>query len=127
VIVVVDESVSFAVVEALRHLGHEVTAMAEEPHAGLVDRAVYEQTVGRDALLITRDHHFTNTLRYPPQHTAAIIYIRRGNLRSEEEAALVVRLFDRHDLSLYKGNLITLYQNEFRIQDPLLGSTIESL
>jgi len=45
--------------------------------------------VREQAVLVTRDYHFTNPIRFPAEKTAGIIYIRHGNLKSEEEIMLM--------------------------------------
>lgn len=71
-------------------------------YAGIKDTEVYNLAIKEKAILITRDHHFTNAIRFPIGKSEGIIYIRYGNLRSEE-AELVVRLVKSHDLSAIKG------------------------
>ncbi len=113
---VVDENVSMSVTDRLRALGHFVFALSDNMYAGIKDTEVYNLTIKEKAILITRDHHFTNTIRFPTGQTEGIIYIRYGNLRSEEEAELVVRLVQSHDLSTIKGQLVTLYKDGIKIR-----------
>ncbi len=113
---VVDESVSYAVVKELRKLEYEVISIGEKPLSGLQDEGVYNFAVKEKAILITRDFHFTNSLRFPPQETGGIIYIRNGNLRAEEEVALIARLFRFHNLDIIKGKLVTLYKKSMKVR-----------
>ena len=78
------KNVSFSVVRKLRALGYNVIAIAEE-YASIKDQSIYEMAIREKAILITRDYHFTNSLRYPPEKTEGIVYIRHGNLKSNEE------------------------------------------
>jgi predicted nuclease of predicted toxin-antitoxin system len=78
--VVVDESVSYGLVEVLRQAGHEVVSVAELPTAGMADEQVFLLVQEHRAGLITRDYHFTNAIRFPAHLTRGILYIRRGNL-----------------------------------------------
>jgi predicted nuclease of predicted toxin-antitoxin system len=59
--IVVDESVSFGVVSYLRDEGFEVIAIAESLTSGLRDPEIFAIVKKEKAILITRDHHFTNT------------------------------------------------------------------
>jgi predicted nuclease of predicted toxin-antitoxin system len=86
---VVDESVSYAVVEKLQEFKHEVISIAKD-FSSLKDQDVYKLAVAEKAVLITRDHHFNNSIRFPPEKTNGIVYIRHGNLKSEEEVKLVL-------------------------------------
>ncbi|MBC8181098.1 DUF5615 family PIN-like protein [candidate division KSB1 bacterium] len=74
--IIVDESVSFGVVGYLKAAGYDVTGIMENPTSGLEDKDVFELVVNNKAVLITRDHHFTNSLRFPASETSCIIYIR---------------------------------------------------
>ena len=86
--IVIDESISYGVVSYLRNEGHSVIAIAEQPTSGFKDEEVFEIVTREQASLFTRDHHFTNSLRFPPQDTAGIIFIRKGNLTSDQEIDL---------------------------------------
>ena len=61
--IVIDESVSFGVASFLKEKGHEVIAIAEGS-SGLKDSEVFELVKKEKSALITRDHHFTNNIRY---------------------------------------------------------------
>jgi Domain of unknown function (DUF5615) len=68
--------------------GHQIVAVAEAGTSGNSDEEVFLLARNTKAILITRDYHFTNPLRFPPNKTAGIIYIRQGNPTSEEEIHL---------------------------------------
>lgn len=89
---VVDESVSYAVVEKLRELKYEVVSVAKD-FASLKDRDVHKLAVAEKAILITRDHHFTNSIRFPPEKTNGIVYIRqrKPQVRRRSEACSRIR------------------------------------
>ncbi|MFB0545415.1 MAG: DUF5615 family PIN-like protein [Anaerolineae bacterium] len=107
--VVLDENVSLGLAEPLRRAGHEVLAITEmAAWQGMSDDGVWALARDQQALLITRDYHFTNAIRFRPEEVLAVIYIRRGNLRSEEEIELVTRFLSGYDLADYAGKLITL-------------------
>ncbi|MCH8127885.1 DUF5615 family PIN-like protein [candidate division KSB1 bacterium] len=76
----VDESVSYGIASYLRNEGYNVIAIAEKETSGLKDSDVFQIIKRENAVLITRDHHFTNNLRFPTKETACIIFIRKGNL-----------------------------------------------
>jgi len=106
--IVVDESVSFGVVDYLRYAGYEVTAIMEKPTTGLEDKGVFELVKNEKAVLITRDHHFANSLRFPPSETECIIYIRKGNLTATKEINLIKWFFESYSISGFRGRLITI-------------------
>ncbi|PIW34028.1 MAG: hypothetical protein COZ37_04190 [bacterium (Candidatus Ratteibacteria) CG_4_10_14_3_um_filter_41_18] len=115
---VVDENVSHAVVEQLRTLGHNVIAISEKRGVGIKDSEIFTLVVREKAIFITRDDHFTNPIRFPSTRTEAIIYIRHGNLQSEEERRLIGKLVESYDLAALKGSLITLYRDGLNIRHP---------
>lgn len=55
-------------------------------------------------------------VRFPPNRTAGIIFIRRGNLTSEEEIGLVRDFLSHHSPEDYAGRLVTLYKNSVKIR-----------
>lgn len=114
--IIVDESVSFGVVEYLRYHGHDVTAIADTATSGIKDIEVFEVVKKERAVLITRDHHFTNSLRFPSEKTACIIFIRKGNLTSKEEIELIEWSFNSCSLSEFQGRLVTLSKNHIKLR-----------
>lgn len=106
----IDENVSFAVVEKLRALGHEAKSVASSGLVGATDRDVFRTAVERECVLLTRDYHFTNQLLFPASATMGVIYIRQGNLRSEEEADLIEQIIKQHPTEIIRGKLVTIYK-----------------
>lgn len=99
--IVVDESVSYGLVETLREAGHSVIAIAESSTSGIIDEDIFKLVIEDSALLITRDYHFTNSVRFPPDRTSGIIYIRQGNLTADEEITLIQRFLLNHSSHEY--------------------------
>ncbi|MGR3310940.1 MAG: DUF5615 family PIN-like protein [Candidatus Brocadiales bacterium] len=114
--IVVDENVSYGVVVTLREMGHSVIAIAESEKSGIIDENVFKLVIEGSAVLITRDYHFTNPVRFPPESTRGIIYIRCGNLTAAEEIALVQRFLSIHSHEEYSGKLATLYKDSVRVR-----------
>jgi predicted nuclease of predicted toxin-antitoxin system len=83
--IIADENVSLGVVTFLRNEGFEVSGIMESSISGLDDFNIFELVRKEKGILITREHHFTNSLRFPSEKTAGIIYIRKGNLTTQEE------------------------------------------
>jgi len=112
---VVDESVSYAVVEKLQELKYEVISVAKD-FASLKDRDVYKLAVAEKAILITRDHHFTNSIRFPPEKTNGIVYVRHGNIKSEDEAKLVLEFVQKYIPKGIRSSLIVLQKKGIKIR-----------
>lgn len=114
--IVVDESVSYGLVAVLRKSGHSVIGIAEGTTSGIIDEEIFNLAMESSAVLITRDYHFTNAVRFPPDKTGGIIYIRCGNLTSDEEIKLVQKFLSNHHYEEYSGRLVTLYENSVKIR-----------
>ena len=112
----VDENVSFGLVEHLRTYGHQVTSIVEIHKQGLSDEKIFARAKMDKLIIITRDHHFTNAIHFPVEETAGIIYIRHGNLSSSEEIKLVESFLTTHSLEQYHGKLVLLSQGEIYIR-----------
>lgn len=113
---VLDESVSYSLAEVLRDNGYPVIAIAESNTSGLSDVEVYKMVVANEAVLITRDYHFTNAIRFDPVMTKGIIYIRHGNLTTPEEISLVQNFLEKHPAEILSGKLVTLYRDSAKIR-----------
>lgn len=100
--VVVDENVSYGLIERLREEGHEVISISELPDMGVSDEDIYAFILREQSVLITRDYHFTNPVRFPAEKTMGIIYIRHVNLKSEEEIAMVENFIHNYDLDVFQ-------------------------
>jgi len=114
--IVIDESISYGIVSYLRNEGHSVIAIAEQPTSGFKDEEVFDIVKREQAILFTRDHHFTNSLRYPPHDTIGIIFIRKGNLSSDQEIDLITSFLAKFIPQDYKGKLVTLYIGTIKIR-----------
>lgn len=108
IFILLDENVSLDLARQLRRKGYSVEAIIETSHRGSSDNAVWQFARKRQAVLITRDNDFTNPVSFIPTEIFAIIYIRRGNLSSNQEAELVVKFLDSHPFEEFKGKLVTL-------------------
>ena len=114
--IVVGENVSYGLVERLRIAGYEVISISELAERKMSDEDIYTLILKEQAILITRDHHFTNPIRFPAEKTKGIIYIRHGNLKSEEEIMMIENCLHSHDLKIFQGKLVTLYRDSMRIR-----------
>ncbi|MCX5858923.1 MAG: DUF5615 family PIN-like protein [Proteobacteria bacterium] len=113
---IADENVSYLAVLELRSRGHQVISVSEGEFSGSPDQEIYNLMVREGAILITRDFHFTNSLRFNPKGTAGIVYLRKGNLKSEEEAIILLDFISRGGVDLVKDRLVTLDRTGIRIR-----------
>jgi predicted nuclease of predicted toxin-antitoxin system len=107
---VVDENVSFAVVKVLREKDYEVFSVAERDLTGADDRSVFNLAVKEGGVIITRDYHFKNPIKFPPDRTNGIIYIRHGNLKSSQEVDIVLRFCRLNIFDKILGKLVILFK-----------------
>lgn len=113
---IVDENVSFSVFEKLKNLDLDVISIVDKKYSGLKDKEIYELAIKEKAIIITRDYHFTNSFIFPPENTEGIIYIRIGNLTSEEEVNLIEKFINKFDISKICGKLVTLYKDGIKVR-----------
>ena len=110
--IVIDENVSRDIVPYLQKEGYAVFCILESPsYRGIADPQVWAEAKKRKAILITRDYDFTNPIRFPPEEIHAVIYLRRGNLKSDQEVSLIRRFFSQYKPAQFEGKLITLTLN----------------
>ena len=112
--IIIDENVCFKLADVLKNKGHQVFTIAA--NKGISDKDVWDIACNRDAILITRDYHFTNPLRYNPCECLGLIFLRHGNLKCAEEISLIETFFNLHDLEEYNGKLITISKYGVKIR-----------
>ena len=112
---ILDENVSLQVAERLVALGYDVLAIAKH-HRGMSDEAVFALITEGPCLLVTRDTHFTNPIRFPPAKAGGILYLVHGNLRGREEAELVEQFLKAHPPQTFAGCLAFLSPTSVRIR-----------
>lgn len=113
---VLDENVSFGLAEELKASGHEVISVVERTKRGATDEEIFNLTKFHKAVLITRDYHFTNPIRFPTKDTKGIIYIRHGNLTSKEEIKLIKKFLESHSPDLFEGKLVLVSKKTVRLR-----------
>lgn len=67
-----DENLGPSVQAVLVHRGYDCQMVPEEDLSGADDERVLAAAVSEGRVLVTIDHDFANTLRYPPDRTAGI-------------------------------------------------------
>lgn len=55
--------------------GYDVMTVAEQQMSGAQDEAIYEVCKSEDRIIVTLDHDFGQTLRFPPEDVAGIVVI----------------------------------------------------
>ena len=80
------------------------------------DEAVFALVTEGPSLLVTRDTHFSNPIRFPLDKTGGILYLVHGNLRGREEAELVEQFLKTHPQKVFAGRLVLLAPSGVRIR-----------
>jgi predicted nuclease of predicted toxin-antitoxin system len=114
--VLLDENVSAGLAHTLDKMGYSVLTAGSDLPTGLDDDSVFQFALKEDAILVTRDHHFTNPFRFDAEKTLGIIYIHHGNLTSAQEIVIVEDFLRKHPPAEFRGKLVTLYSNAVRIR-----------
>ena len=114
--ILLDENVSLDLAAWLRKNSYPVHCIVESRHRGMSDKDVWELARKQQSILITRDYHFTNPARFSPNEIFAIIYIRHGNLRSQEEVQRVKNFLSFHPEKEFQGKLVTLSKYDITIR-----------
>ena len=114
--ILLDENVSLRMADMLRKAGYEVFAVAETAERGMGDQEIWELACSKPFLLITRDYHFTNPVRFAPAFCEGILYIRAGNLTADDEIHLVQRFLAAHPTDQFRGRMVTLSPGSTRIR-----------
>jgi predicted nuclease of predicted toxin-antitoxin system len=115
---IVDENISLAVVNFLKSINVKVIYIADKDYAGISDTDVFKLAVKENAWLITRDYHFTHSIRFPSDKPQGIIYVRQGNLSAEQEVNLVKNFLKNFDLKTVQGHLVTLHIKHTKTRPP---------
>ncbi len=114
--IVLDENVCLRLKKSLRALGHEVECVTDLPERGISDEAVWEIAKCNQALLITRDYHFTNPIRFNPSDCGGVLFLRHGNLTAEQEEKLVCRFLSEHAREEFAGRLVSLSLHDIKFR-----------
>jgi predicted nuclease of predicted toxin-antitoxin system len=112
--IVLDENICRRLSAQLRGMGHEVTSVSDLPGRSMPDTEVWDLAKRQNALLVTRDTHFTNPIRFDPAECQGILFLRHGNLTAARECELVSHFIQEFDPALCVGRLVSLSPHEIR-------------
>jgi predicted nuclease of predicted toxin-antitoxin system len=100
-----DESCDFAIVRALRDVGHDIVAVAEH-HAGAEDSFVIELARSESRLLITEDSDFGQLVFAAARETAGVIFVRWPTLARATLPQAMVKLVADHGSTLINAFVV---------------------
>ncbi|HLY58073.1 MAG TPA: DUF5615 family PIN-like protein [Stellaceae bacterium] len=109
-----DENVSGAVIERLRVLGFDVTAIAET-HSGATDSAVLAMAKGESRILITEDRDFGEMVIRQRLGVCGIILLALDRFSNAGEADRVADIVSKNPDKL-AGNLVVIEPARIRVR-----------
>jgi len=115
-----DENLGFLGKSLLQADGHDVLTIADQQMSGAEDERVYEICRNEQRMLVTLDHDFGQTIRFPPEPTAGIAVLEcKGRLspstilaRLAELAAMLRTRQNDHELWIVEPGRIRIHQRE---------------
>ena len=85
-----DENLGVLGKALLESCGHDVMTVAEQGLSGAPDERLYDVICSEQRILVTLDHDFAQTLRFPPGATSGIVVLEcKGRL---SPSAILARL-----------------------------------
>lgn len=100
--------------------GHDVMTIAEQRMSGAEDKHLYKVCRDEGRVLVTLDHDFGHTLRFPPEASAGIVVLEcKGRLspptilaRISEFAALVRTRPINHELWIVEAGRVRIHERK---------------
>jgi predicted nuclease of predicted toxin-antitoxin system len=117
----VDASLPRPAAGLIRGLGHEATDVRDIGLGTASDEIIAEYARTRHLCLITRDQHFGNVQRYPPQDYSGIVVIHAPDPASRSVVLALVQGFleDREVVDHLVGRLAVVQAGRTRLRPPL--------
>lgn len=103
-----DENLGIKVQQYIQGHGYECVRTSSILGQEADDSTVYRYCLRHRYSLITRDHHFLNSVRFPPGEGFGIIFFRHGNLKTSDEIKLLQDLFRSLKPDDLNGRLVIL-------------------
>ena len=81
---IIDADIPRSFLKKIKEIGYDVIDVRDIPGHPLKDEEIFHLAHKEERILITRDLHFSNILRYPPSSSFGIIVLRTHLLAQEE-------------------------------------------
>jgi len=79
-----DENLGLLGKSLLEGDGHDVMTIAEQQMSGAEDERIYEHCRDEGRVLVTLDHDFGQTIRFPPDATPGIVVLECIRIRERK-------------------------------------------
>lgn len=114
--ILLDQNISCLMTSILRNHGFDATDTREQGLLDADDSVVWAKAAELQAVLVTRDLHFTNRLRYDPTECGGVIFITPGNLKVAEEIELLLKFLEETWNENLIGKLVLLSPKQIRVR-----------
>ena len=113
-----DENLSLAHVDLLRHAGYDADRVDQQGLSGATDEQVWGRVCAEDRFFITLDLDFSDVRRYPPGTHPGILLIRARNRSASAVRDILAREAAERSLDDLKGCLAIANPSFTRIRRP---------
>jgi len=115
-----DHCISKEIIDALRHIGHEVIRLKDVVAPDSPDTVVITKAKEIDSILISLNGDFADIITYPPEAYEGIIALQVRN-HPEATPQLLARLklylSSRPDRAFYSGKLLIVEPHRIRVRE----------
>jgi predicted nuclease of predicted toxin-antitoxin system len=111
-----DENLSRRQASRLRDNGHDAVAVVEESLGGASDLVVRSAAISSKRILVTLDADFGNIIRYPPQGTPGIIWLRLHPPTESKIGQALDRCLDKLGKNDLTGKLVVVDEDKIRVR-----------
>ena len=115
--ILLDQNMSRLLGSFLRNRGFDADDIRDHGLADATDQTVWKKAIELAAVLITRDFHFANPLRYDPAECGGIILVTPGDLKVANEIELVLKFLEERWNESLVGKLVLLSPDRIRVRE----------
>jgi predicted nuclease of predicted toxin-antitoxin system len=111
-----DENLSHRHAEWLRSIVKDASAVVEIGLAGASDERVWDEAQSSNSVLVSLDAHFANLLRYPPEKSAGVIWLKLDPPTELSIRNALERMLNLPDSIRFRGLLFVVEETSIRIR-----------
>jgi predicted nuclease of predicted toxin-antitoxin system len=111
-----DENLSPKHAVRLRDKGHDAVAVVEESLGGASDPMIRSAANAAGRVLVTLDADFGNIIRYPPQGTPGIIWLRLHPPAESKIEEALDRCLSKLGTEVLVGKLVIVDEDKIRVR-----------
>jgi predicted nuclease of predicted toxin-antitoxin system len=116
-----DQGVARSALALLQQMGFEAIHVGEIGMAAATDRAILEEALQREAVVVTFDAHFHALLALHGSVGPSVVRLRVQNLRGPATAQLVARVVEAARDDLERGAVVTSDGERVRVRRLPIG------